>query len=57
MSYPVLLKAVQSLPPDCRVVFCMSIIEGFSILEICERLEISKQTAEFCLQKAWRIID
>ena len=56
LPYDVLLKSIQALPSDCRVVFCMSIVDGFSISEICERLEISEQRAEYCLKKGRKLI-
>ena len=49
-------KAIDSLPPKCRLVFQMSRYEELSYREIAERLEISIKTVENQMSKALKIL-
>lgn len=50
--YMELICQIKKLPPSCRVVFNMHIIDGFSCKEIAEQLGISVGTCESSLAKA-----
>jgi RNA polymerase sigma-70 factor (ECF subfamily) len=39
-------KAIESLPPACRVIFSLSRNAGFTTAEISEQLGISKKTVQ-----------
>ncbi len=52
LTYDKLLSVIQSLSPECRVVFCLSVIEKFSIPKISRELNIEERQVEFCLVKA-----
>ena len=57
ITYDKLLSAIQSLSPECRVVFCLSVIEKFSISKISKELNIKERQVEFCLAKAkWNLM-
>jgi RNA polymerase sigma factor (sigma-70 family) len=46
------LSAVQHLPPSLRVIYNMHIIDGYSMIEVANTLEISEGTAVSNLEKA-----
>ena len=52
LNYEQVLKAVQSLSADCRVVFCLVVIDQYSKKEIFDLLNIDKERLEYCLAKA-----
>ncbi|MEL6389341.1 MAG: RNA polymerase sigma-70 factor [Bacteroidota bacterium] len=49
-------RVIDSLPPKCRLVFCMSRFESLSYQEIATSLEISVKTVENQISKALRIL-
>jgi len=52
----VIQQALASLPERCRMVFVMKRIEGKSLKEIAEALDISPKTAENQITKALKIL-
>lgn len=50
-----LLIAVNNLPPKCRAVFSMRMIDGMSQRDIGERLRISESTVEKHISKGMRL--
>jgi len=46
------VKALQQLPPSFRSVFNMNVIDGYSMKQIAETLEISEETSKLNLEKA-----
>ena len=51
-NYDQVLKGVQSLSADSRVVFCLEVIDQYSEKEIFDLLNIDKERLEYCLAKA-----
>lgn len=49
-------RAIENLPPRCRDIFCMSRYENLKIVEIAERLDLSKRTVETQISKALKIL-
>lgn len=52
----VIQQALASLPERCRTVFVMKRIEGLSLKEIAERLDISPKTVENQITKALKVL-
>ena len=52
----VVQKTLAQLPERCRVIFTLRRIEGYSLKEIAEKLEISPKTVENQITKALRIL-
>ncbi|MFL5754194.1 MAG: RNA polymerase sigma factor [Bacteroidia bacterium] len=46
------VKALQQLPPSFRSVFNMNVIDGYSLKQIADTLEISEETSKLNLEKA-----
>lgn len=46
------IKAIQQLPPSFRSVYNMNVIDGYSMKQIAETLEISEDTGKLNLEKA-----
>ncbi len=46
LSYEVILKAVQELPPSYRMVFNLYCLEGYKHAEIAQKLNISEGTSK-----------
>ena len=51
-----LQKALATLPERCRIIFVMRRLEGISLKEIAEKLEISPKTVENQITKALKIL-
>jgi len=49
-------KIVDQLPPQCKRIFNMSRVSGFSNGEIAEQLEISKRTVETQISNALKVL-
>ncbi len=49
-------KVVDQLPPQCRRIFNMSRVSGFSNGEIAEKLQISKRTVETQISNALKVL-
>lgn len=47
---------VHKLPPKCKRIFLMSKEEGYTNIEIAERLNVSKKTIEYHITKAFAIL-
>lgn len=56
MNYDNLMKMVQELPENTRVVFNMYVLEGFSHKEIGEQLKISEGTSKWHLHEGRKIL-
>lgn len=52
----VINETIESLPDRCRVIFVMRRMEGLSLKEIAEKLEISPKTVENQLTKAIKVL-
>lgn len=46
------VKALQQLPPSFRSVYNMNVIDGYSLKQVAEALEISEETSKLNLEKA-----
>ena len=51
-----IFKIVESLPPQCKKIFTMSRVKGFSNSEIAEKLQISKRTVETQISNALKTL-
>lgn len=51
-----ILKRIQELEPNYRMVFCLYVIEGFKHQEIAARLNISVGTSKWYLSKAKKML-
>lgn len=51
-----IFKIVESLPPQCRKIFTLSRVNGFSNAEIAEQLQISKRTVETQISTALKTL-
>ena len=49
-------KALDTLPERCRLIFVMRRLEGISLKEIAEKLEISPKTVENQITKALKVL-
>ena len=49
-------KGLDSLPDRCRTIFILKRIEGYSLKEIAEKLDISPKTVEHQMTKALKVL-
>ena len=52
----VMKKALDTLPERCRMIFVMRRLEGISLKEIAQQLEISPKTVENQITKALKVL-
>ncbi len=51
LNYQIILDTIQSLPLECRIVFCLAIVDNYSLSEISEILHWDLEIVKKCLEK------